>query len=92
MINTQRFCIHPGVDCAVNWIGWFRLHWVRQIVDRAAGNVIDARDRFGRSGGSASCRECGAVANVYVMPKVDHRRRRPWPQPYWLCDEHAESE
>lgn len=52
--------------------------------------VIDAHDRFTRAP-QHPCRECGQPASIYVLPNVDHRRRQPWPQPYWLCDIHAET-
>lgn len=45
--------------------------------------VLDAKTRFG-----PVC-HCGKVGTAVVFPHVDHRRKKPWPQPYWLCDEHA---
>lgn len=45
--------------------------------------VIDARTRFG-----LTCRRCDQPAAVIVYPHVDHRRRKPWPEPYGLCDKH----
>lgn len=57
---------------------------------RCGGRVIDARSRFTRSADrSDTCRECGAPGTVIVLPNVDHRRRKPWPTQYWLCDEHS---
>lgn len=55
------------------------------------GRVIDARLRFKKvADRSDTCRECGAAGTVIVLPNVDHRRRKPWPKQYWLCNEHAE--
>ncbi|SKF35884.1 Uncharacterised protein [Mycobacteroides abscessus subsp. massiliense] len=54
--------------------------------------VIDARSRFTKAPArSETCRECGAPGSVIVLPNIDHRRRKPWPTQYWLCDEHADS-
>ena len=53
------------------------------------GQVIDARDRFWESGDMHPCRECGEPGTTVVLPHVDHRRRKPWPQSYWLCSQHS---
>lgn len=50
--------------------------------------VIDARHRFKQL---PPCRECGQPGTTIVLPRVDHRRRKPWPQPYWLCRTHEET-
>lgn len=49
--------------------------------------VIDARARF--AGIEHRCRDCDQPGVAIVFPHVDHRRRKPWPQPYWLCAEHS---
>lgn len=37
-----------------------------------------------------ACRVCGRSAVTVCFPHIDHRRRKPWPQPYGLCGEHRE--
>lgn len=53
------------------------------------GRVIDARARFPGLVNRAEypCRECGKEGTALFPPHVDRRRRKPWPQPYWLCAE-----
>lgn len=55
----------------------------------ARAHVIDARNRFQKTKSSESCRECGEPGSTIVLPDVDHRRKKPWPQPYWLCNKHS---
>jgi hypothetical protein len=50
--------------------------------------VIDARDRFTKRA-NHQCRDCARPGVTFVLPRVDHRRRKPWPQPYWLCVAHT---
>ena len=55
------------------------------------GQLIDARDRFRGPVHEHPCRECGEEGTALVLPHIDHRRRKRWPQPYWLCSEHSEA-
>jgi len=57
----------------------------------AGGQLIDAHDRFTTAPQRPQprCRDCDQPGILYVLPHVDHRRRKPWPQPYWLCQAHA---
>lgn len=55
--------------------------------------VIDARARFAqrrKAARTGTCRFCSKPGTTVVLPRVDHRKRKPWPQPYWLCDTHKE--
>lgn len=74
--------IRSGVSASVDCNG----------VDRQLGKVIDAHNRFRSTGRDPQCRECSEVGTVIVIPNIDHRRKKPWPQTYWLCDEHAEAD
>ncbi len=60
--------------------------------DTPCGQVIDAHDRFTQPATPQQhpCRECGHPARQLVLPHVDHRRRKPWPKPYWLCGTHSD--
>lgn len=49
-------------------------------------NVIEAAGRFG--GATRSCEFCPRVATVVHIPKVDHRKRKPWPTGVWTCEMH----
>lgn len=59
---------------------------------RQMSNVIDAHNRFGSTTRDPQCRVCSEVGTVIVIPNIDHRRKKPWPKTYWLCDEHAETD
>lgn len=67
----------------------------RELLDdttaHSGGRVIDAHDRFTKTEPQQLCRECGQPATHLVLPHVDHRRRKPWPKPYWLCSTHADT-
>lgn len=58
-------------------------------VPGVGAQIIDARARFRGSGAHHACRECGEPGTVVVLPRVDHRRKKPWPEPYWLCSRHS---
>lgn len=60
--------------------------------DPAGGQLIDAHSRFTTPPRPQQprCRDCDEPGIHYVMPHVDHRRQKPWPQPYWLCAAHGD--